>query len=167
YSVMVSNELGSILSADARLTVVAPLSVGVFDDSRFVDTTSGGNSGEADNVQASLRQLGHTVRTFTSVAAAVSNDVLVFPDFEAGDPRPSLDAGALSSLQNFVAQGGIAIVNGGGWNLPFIETVFGVPLPGTGPFVGSNFPRTPSSEGTPFDNGPVSVPGNDRMFALF
>src|SRR5262249_55922609 len=52
YSVVVSNALGAAQSSNATLAVVAPLTVGVFDDSRYVDTTSGGNSAESDNVQA-------------------------------------------------------------------------------------------------------------------
>ncbi len=68
----------------------AQLTVAVFDDPAFVDSNNS-NISESDTVQASLVMLGHTVTTFTGIAAADfqgaidDSDCLLIPELELGD----------------------------------------------------------------------------------
>jgi hypothetical protein len=55
YSVIVSNRLGMQTSAGALLRVVPPVSVAVFDDPNYVDTSFGGIYSESDCVQGPYR----------------------------------------------------------------------------------------------------------------
>jgi hypothetical protein len=158
YSVIVSNQLGSVQSSGALLRVVPPVSVGVFDDPSYVDTTSGSGSAESDNVQATLRQIGHNVRTFTSIPSALTNQVLLFPEFENGDFSFALDNSSRAALQNYVRQGGLVIVQYTS-DIRFLNTVFDWSLFAVG---GSgNLVRTAEVIGTPFADDPLTLPYNN------
>jgi|ERR1041385_7614294 hypothetical protein len=97
--------------AQVRGAVDPSISVAVFDDPHYVDTTSGGVSPESDNVQASLTNLGFSVITFTDIiAAASSNLVLLFPEFEIRSLAQDLTVAQRAALSNFVANGGLMVV---------------------------------------------------------
>jgi Bacterial Ig domain/Immunoglobulin I-set domain/Immunoglobulin domain len=163
YSVLISNALGQVTSATADLTVVPPLLVGVFTDSRFVDT-SGNQYSESDTVRASLTQLGHLVRPFTTVAAGATNQVMVFPYFKYGDPHGTIDE---AQLRSFVASGGMVIMHGGYYNVLLLNTAFGISLSPYGYTYGSQLNRTTEASGTSFGNGPASLFANGNTYSIY
>ncbi|HTG44978.1 MAG TPA: hypothetical protein VK633_10650, partial [Verrucomicrobiae bacterium] len=164
YSVVVSNALGLVQSDTSILTVVDPLSVGVYDDPSFVDT-SDNPFAESDNLQASLRELGHNVQPFTDLQSAITNQVLVFPVFKMGDPLPSLDSDARNLLRSYVEEGGLIIVLGHYLTYPFLNEIFGMALiPHGNTFVTAE--RTAQVEGTPFVDGPAALPAIEAQFSL-
>jgi hypothetical protein len=146
--------------------------VAVFDSELYVDTF-GSTSSESDNVQASLRSLGHTVRTFTgidaaSISAAVAGaDVLLIPEMEVGNLV--LDPAAVSVLRDFVSSGGTFIINGdsdsGDENL--LNSLFGYSLT-QGSILASGQPigRTTIGAGTTFADDPSSLPANNGTYNL-
>ncbi len=167
YRVTVRNALGATTSSNAILQVrVAPL-VAVFDDPRFVDTLADPPGAESDNVQASLRQLGFPVTTFTNILAALSsNSVVVFPEFEIDNLTPTLDLNTRQALREFVAGGGLMIVQGGAYNVEFMSSIFALPVTiiddgSTGAFV-----KTANASGTAFEDDSETLPTNDSTTRL-
>lgn len=165
YSVIVSNASGYVVSSNALLTVVAPVTVGVFDDARFVNT-AGGIYASSDNLQATLSQLGHRVQPFTNILAATTNQVLVFPVFDQGDPLSYLDNATRAGLQSFVQRGGLLITHGYYNNVYFLNSLFGLSLSFYG-FGGGPFIRTAQTAGTPLANGPGALSYNDGTLGLY
>jgi hypothetical protein len=162
YTFVVTNVYGAATSAPALLRVVPPVTVAVFDDPNFVNTTSGDMYATSDNLQASLRRLGHTVTTFTSIAtAANTQSVLLFPSFPYGDLVASLDDTTRAALQNFVATGGLLIISSGDpyRTTSFLNTVFGFTIQGAYPYQSASA-RTPLAAGTAFGDDPPLLPLN-------
>jgi len=142
------------------------ITVAVFDNPVYVDTTSGGVSAESDNVQASLTNRGFRVITFTDITTAASaNAVLLFPEFENRSLAQDLTSAERGALSNFVAHGGLLIVNGQGQNVgTLINSVFGFSVvEATWSAVCT---RTASAAGTHFADDPVSITVNNAQFAL-
>jgi uncharacterized repeat protein (TIGR01451 family) len=154
--------LGTILDDDI-------LTVAVFNNSLYVDTSSGGVSAEAINVQASLTNLGFHVATFTDIpAAAASNRILLFPEFEVRSLGPDLTPTERAALTNFVANGGLLIIHGQGANAgTFINTVFGLTVvESTQSAGGTVYTRTAATTGTEFTNDPPTITGNNGQITL-
>ena len=142
--------------------MVPRLSVGVFSDPRYVIVSNG----PADNVRATLQQLGHNARPFINLLSAVTNDVLVFPEFGNRDLTPDLDTNSLALLRAYVAGGGLILVQGGYANVYFLSTVFGFSLSANGCFTDIGFNRTPQATGTPFVDAPLSIPANYCTYTM-
>ncbi|MCX6902364.1 MAG: FG-GAP-like repeat-containing protein [Verrucomicrobia bacterium] len=164
YRVVVNNAYGTVLSSSARLGVVAGVAtVAVFDDRRYVDTTSGGAGAESDNVQASLTNRGFTVVTFTNmVAATAANSVLLFPEQEVAALAPALSLAEQSALSGFVAGGGLMIVHGSfttSRSADLLNQVFGLAVQEAPASNGLVFSRTTQAAGTVFVNAPASLAG--------
>ena len=93
--------------------------VAFFDNATIVDTANNGTFSEADNVQASLIGLEHTVNTFTDYTvtglqtALAEADILHIPEQEVGSLVTVLSTGAIAEIQGFVASGGGLIIHGG------------------------------------------------------
>lgn len=163
--------LGWALVATAAFFLLSPAlgsgaTVAVYDDPAFVDT-GGTSSDEADNVQASLASLGHTVKTFTGTSGPAFSgglagaSLLVIPELEVGDLSAALDQNALHTIRSYVATGGGLIVFdlSGGNTATFLNTVFGYNLTaGTG---GTTTTRTGEVAGTAFAGGPATLADND------
>ncbi len=155
------------LGSNAVLTIMDDdrITVAVFDDSRYVDTTSGGTGAESDNVQASLTNRGFGVVTFTNiVAAAAANSVLLFPEQEIAALAPALTVAGRSALSNFVASGGLMIVHGSGSSrdAQLVNTVLGTTIASGS--VGSTFNLMPAAVGTHFADDPATVPNLSACF---
>ncbi|MBI5384078.1 MAG: immunoglobulin domain-containing protein [Verrucomicrobia bacterium] len=164
YSVTVSNAFGAVTSAVATLTVRDRLFVGVFDDPRYVDSV-GGSSSESDTVQASLVSLGYLVETFTDIEVALqSYTVLLFPEFENGDPTSSLSPATRAGLSNFVAGGGLIVVHGSGSAMNFLNAILGSALYTAGG--GGPYYRTAEAGAMEFADDALSLPDHSAVLPL-
>src|SRR5207248_258034 len=126
YSVVVINTIGTTNSSPATLSVVPRVSVGLFNDAEFVSPQI------AENLAGSLGQLGHTARPFNNLALAITNDVIIFPQFENGSLMSELDSAGQALLQAYVLQGGVLISQGGYANFDLINSLFGFSLSSPG-----------------------------------
>ena len=166
YTVVVSNALGTVTSSAARLTVVPRLSVAVFDDERYVNS-SGGQYAASDAVQAALQQIGHIVRPFTNLLAAITNDLMLFPEFGNRQLVPDLDETSRRLLQAYVAEGGVIIVQGYYANVDLLNSVFDFSMQPNGWWSGVTFSRTAEANGTPFGDDPASFPANYYTYSVY
>ncbi len=133
FSVLLSNPVnanladtlgaGTILNDDLQQGAV-----GIFDNATYVDTTSGGNGAESDNLQATVASLGFVVATFTDLAVGVNSyPQLIIPEQEVRSLGPDLPLATRSATSNFVFNGGKLIVHGtaGGASATLLNTIFG------------------------------------------
>jgi uncharacterized repeat protein (TIGR01451 family) len=145
-------------------------SIGVFYDSRYVDTTSGGYSAEASNVVASLQLAGFLTTTFTNIATATQlNRSLLFPEFEVGDLSAALSASDRVALSNFVVQGRVLIVHGDNDNnvARFLNLLFGLAVSESAQSSGGvTYQRTLQANGTAFATDPATIIGNNGTSTL-
>lgn len=112
------------------------VTVSVFDDSTYVDT-SGGSGSESDTIQATLTNLGHTVNTFTGtgsaswVTAFSTGDVVLIPELENGDLGAALPGATSAAIASAVSAGQRLVVIGSQYSVGaqrmanFLNTVFG------------------------------------------
>ncbi len=100
---------------DQSLTTPPEIDIAILDDSNYVDNDG---TGEADNLRATLTQLGHTATTFTGITAAdftnaiAGKDILIIPELENGDLGTDLTIAARGVISDFVTNGGGVIVFG-------------------------------------------------------
>jgi len=143
--------------------------IALFSDTNYVDydPTFTDDGSEASNVQASLEAAGHTVTPFTGTttaawsAALAGADVLVIPEEVNNDIAPDLEAGAVTAVQNFVANGGGLLSFEQSYG--FLNSVFGYSLSDTGDTAPYNL--TAGATGTAFEGGPASLPYNDSTYS--
>jgi hypothetical protein len=160
----------------AGMIVLTPLAVdagtiATFDNSRYVDTTSAPGEAESDNVRASTKSVGHTVRRFTGIDAtsltqAVDNaDALLIPELELGDLAVDLDVEARAVIVNYVADGGGIVINGtsGLRAADLLNELFGWSV--TSGSVGAGT-RTAAAAGTEFADVPDTLPAHTRTRGL-
>jgi hypothetical protein len=148
-------------------TSAAPVTVALFNNDTFVDTTgAGGFPGESATVHASLTSLGYAVTTFTGftaadfTAAGNSANLILFPEFERADLQAALSSSARAALANYVTGGGGVVVIGSYTtrDVDFLNTVFGFSLSDAGLAL-STFGRNDTAAlGTPYATGPASLP---------
>ena len=151
--------------------------VAVFDNPDFVDTSDDGfiifgiADAESDEVQATLRALGHEVMTFTGITAAEieaaldGKDVFLIPELEQGRLAGALSEAALDVIRDFVRDGGKLIIHGSfssepggnGETAQFLNELFGYSLAERGD--DADTVRTPSAAGTFLANGPDGLSG--------
>jgi Ca2+-binding RTX toxin-like protein len=152
--------VAALAPAMARAATVA-----VFDDPNFVDTSD--NTGaEADNVQASLASLGHTVKRFDGTSSVAFSRglagarLLVIPDLENADLSAALDQNAIHTIRSYVSTGGGLIIfeaDDTGRDEGFLNTVFGYDL-SSGTNLGAPAALTSNAAGTAFAGGPATLP---------
>jgi cysteine-rich repeat protein len=146
--------------------------VAVFADGNYVDTVDDDVAeAEEPNVEASLGQLGHTVRTFTGVSsdafatALIGQDVLLIPELEQGDLAPALSPAARAVIASFVRNGGGLIVQSAYPNtLATVDAILGITLVPTVQY--SSTTLQAEAAGTAFAGGPQTVPYNDDTRAV-
>ncbi|MEY2408765.1 MAG: large repetitive protein, partial [Verrucomicrobiota bacterium] len=165
YSVIVSNLLGAQISSEAVLKVVPPSFVSVYDDPNFVDT-SGGFYSESDSVQASLQSLGNNVTTFTNVdTGLVPGRVILFPSLAYGNPASVLSGSSRLAVRQFVENGGLMVVQGAGFTVPFVNDIFGMSWL-------ANYsselltPLSSQATGSAFADSPEYIPSNSTTYGL-
>ena len=145
--------------------------VATFDNKRYVDTQSGGSEAESDNVRASTKSVGHSVRKFTridadSLAAVLAEaDAMLIPELETGDLTSALTDEARTVIADFVAAGGGLVINGtSGARAPdLLNDIFGFNLT-TGVVGESSLAATAAD--TAFDQGPRDLPDHIRTRGL-
>lgn len=148
--------------------------VALFYDSSYVDTQDT-QFGEARNLRLVLEGLGHDTAPFTGVTAAniadatASRDVLVIPEQETKALAPDLDAAARSAITGFVVGGGTVIVHGeqvNGRTAVLLNELFGFALTETQVTGGPPATKSPFAAGTPFADGPATVPAHNGTSGL-
>ena len=152
-------------SLQAQFTPSCTANIAVFDDSSYVDTTSGGVDAESDNVQATLStSLGHNVSTFTGITAAdwttgvSGQDILVIPEQEVDAIGPALDLAAITAIRSFVdGGGGLVIFGRSSVASEFLNTVFGFATSESFIFTSSTLDAV-AALGTSFAGGPATLP---------
>ena len=115
--------------------------VAIFTDTNYVDYISGDSEAEASNLEAALRDMGHTVTPFTGIAgsdwssALSGKNVLVIPELEMGQLGVDISSEARSTVTDFVNNGGILFANldrtSSDWSLDFLNTTFGYSMADT------------------------------------
>jgi hypothetical protein len=153
-----------LLLATAYPTSAQAVSVSVFFDGSYVDT-----SREGPNLTGDITSLGHAVSTFTGITAASfstgigTNSILVFPEMEAGNLATALDAAAITVLQDFVSNGGTIIqANAFPANANLPNTLFGYSLSQSGNIGATNLDAGDAA-GTAFAGGPATLPGANAV----
>ena len=137
------------------------VTVAVFDDPAFVDTTSPAPNAESDNVQASLIQFGHTVKRFDGTGAGAFSRglagarLLVIPELVNGDLTPALSPRAVHTIRTYVGTGGgLILFDEDDVNL--LNTVFGYNV--TTGLAAPPATKTADAAGTAFGGGPGTLP---------
>lgn len=157
------------LCASAGVALADPMTVAVFDNGAFVDT-SGGSFAESDTVQASLTSLGHTVTTFTGTtagawsAAAGGADVILIPEMENGSLNAALSPAARAAIASAVAAGkGFIVMGTSGHSSQtlndrdLLNAIFSYSLVDAGS-IGTSTLSAASAAGTAFAGGVASLP---------
>lgn len=160
-SLLKTRHLAAVLFGSMPLA--SALDVYVFNNSSFVDNAGSANS-ESDTVQASLAELGHTVNTFTNIAAedwnaAFAAGVVLIPEHERGDLNAALDPTARSAIANQVASGGTLVIMNSDRGVSLLNAVFGWSLSAASSQSTSDeaLLDVDNAAGTPFTNGPSTV----------
>lgn len=167
YWVVATNLHGSVASVAVRLRVVPPEAfIAVFADSVYVPVDSGATVG-VPSVLASLRYLDFACGTFDDFLAATnSSRRLLVPSLCFRDLALDLTPTTRAALSNFVLTGGQLIVLGSDEYVMqadrFLNAVFGWRCQEQYGW-GSHYPRTPLAQGTPFADGPESLPSTSRV----
>ena len=118
---------------------------------------------EASDLMFALQQAGFPLDTTsamdsTSIAALLAGkDIIFLPEV-----TPTFDAGTQTILKAFVDNGGTIVAVGGYDHVDWLNTAFGWSL-STGDGWSSRLPlpKAPGAAGTPFADGPASIPAND------
>jgi hypothetical protein len=116
-----------------------PLSIALFYDPAFVDTSTGpnphGGAGEALNLLNSLEGYGHTVTPFTGIAlsdfenASNGADLLAFPELDV-PLYDALDRDTVVLIAEYVCHGGGMLIMGSHHTTDFLDRTFGYSLGG-------------------------------------
>jgi hypothetical protein len=118
---------------------------------------------ESSNLMFALQEAGFPLDTTsamdsTHMAALIAGkDILFLPEV-----TPAFDAATQGLLVAFVDAGGTIVMVGGYRHLTWVNTAFGWSLATAGGF-SERFPmpKTAEAHGTPFADGPASIPGNN------
>jgi cysteine-rich repeat protein len=149
--------------------------VALFADGAYVDVVDDDGDGgfaeaEVLNLQASLTQRGHTVRTFSGISsddfatALIGQDVLLIPELEKGILEPALSDAAKAAIGSFVRGGGGLIVHTSDSRmLDVLEAVVGLDLVTAAP--GSPTLQV-AAAGTTFAGGPATLPSPSLTWAV-
>lgn len=153
--------------------------VALFSNIIYVDYIPGASAAEGSNLEQSLLNLQYHVRKFDYLQ---SNDLttalnettaVIFPDLEKNaNPSllDSLDEQARRTLKNYVNNGGIFMTfsDGSLHSDTLLNTLFGFSLI-RGSTVGNYLlnPNPEATQGTPFANGPASLPSNNLTRSPF
>ena len=161
YSLFVTNLYGTASSSNATLTILDGNDfVGVFDDPNYVDTNSGGNGAESDNLQASIQSFGYPVLPFTNLIDGINGfHQIVIPEQENGSLMPGLPVSTLTAISNFVFNGGKLVIHGtsGGAASRLINGIFNFNTIETDS-IGLNLLRSSDANGTDFATDVPSLP---------
>ncbi|NES74546.1 MULTISPECIES: PEP-CTERM sorting domain-containing protein [unclassified Okeania] len=149
------------------------ITISVFDNSSFVDTTGGFRS-ESDTIQATLTSLGYTVTTFTGITeadftAAGAADVILIPELERGNLASVLSTSAKTAISDYVSSGGgfVTMETGDFRSNNLVNDIFGYSL--TGSFVGLSPTSTKNStaaSGTAFAEDPDFLPSPSTTYGV-
>lgn len=118
---------------------------------------------EASNLMFALQQAGFPLDTTsaedsTSIAGLLAGKDIVFMP----EVSPSFDAGTQAILKAFVDDGGTIVVVGGYDHISWLNSAFGWTLSqGDGWSSRHPMPKAPGASGTPYADGPASIPAND------
>lgn len=118
---------------------------------------------EASNLMFALQSAGYPLDTTsamdsTSIAALLAGKDIVFMP----EVTPTFDAGTQAILKAFVNNGGTIVLVGGYDHLDWVNSAFGWSLStGDGWSERHPMPKAPGAAGTPYADGPASIPGND------
>jgi hypothetical protein len=118
---------------------------------------------EASNLMFALQQAGFPLDTTsetdsTSIAALLAGkEIVFFPEVE-----PNFDAGTQAILVDFVDAGGTIVLVGGYQHIDWLNSANGWALvEGDGWSNRHPMPRQAAADGTPFEDGPATIPAND------
>lgn len=130
------------------------------------DVTNYGS--ETSNLMFALQAAGFPLDTTsamdsTSIAALIAGkDILFFPEV-----TPTFDAGTGAILKAFVDNGGTIVLVGGYDHLTWVNAAFGWSLVPNGGWSDRHpMPKAAGASGTPFADGPASIPANDGGSSL-
>jgi hypothetical protein len=133
----------------------AMLTIGSFDSVSFEYETS--------NLLAAVQQAGFPLDTSsatdsTSMAELLAGkDLLFLPESDA-----NFDVGTQALVLAWVDAGGTIVMVGGYEQLNWVNTAFGWSLSSADDFSSRHpMPKTGNAHGTPFADGPSTIPGND------
>ncbi|WP_238366500.1 cadherin-like domain-containing protein, partial [Mesobacterium pallidum] len=143
----------------------------VFDDPVYVDS-AGGTASESDNVQASLRSLGHSVTTFTGTTAEafatalVTADVFLVPELERRNFLPSEEVRDV--IRAFVSNGGSLVIHGDrdSGDEAFLNAIFGWSLVNGYEFTIGTTSATTDRVGTTFADDPGTLNLNNGTYMI-
>lgn len=148
-------------------------SLAIFADPNFVHyDKEAGIASEGINLEAALVALGYAVNPFSGVSAGAfsagiaATDTLVIPELERQSLAPVLSSGAISTISNFVANGGTILIHSqfSDHDEEFINTVFGLNLaPGLEASGSASSLKTQATAGTMFENSRSPLPNNDGI----
>jgi len=150
-------------------------SIAVFDNPNYVDSL-GNSASESDNIQATLTSLNYNNLAFTDTTvdglqtALTARQILLMPENEQSSAYSNLPADTKSFIYDFVSNGKTLIINsdGSGKGLRFLNEIFGWSLQAGERFADQDdrFQKTVNNIGTPYENAPDMIPGNDGTYTV-
>jgi hypothetical protein len=143
-----------------------PQRIAFFEDSRFVDTSIGG---EVSNLRTALVPMGHDLHSFVGTSAAewgaalAQADILLLPENDniSQNLLANLPQATRSLMAEFLLSGGGIVIyadNGNKW-IGLLNTILGFSLVPGGSTLNNNFINLTAAAGTAFAGGPPVLPG--------